>query len=112
LYSFLFFSLFLFWYTGFSICGDLPGDTYSWGAIAHFNPFPAPNELHFQLTDDGGGNFTCGGLIGSDVASSCGNLTFTAVATPEPSSLALMLSTVGLVFAMRKRVGQGLSQAS
>jgi hypothetical protein len=92
--------------------GDLPGDTYSWGAFAHLNPFPIPNTLTFQLTDDGGGGFTCGGLTGSDFALSCGTLTFTAVATPEPSSLALMLSTVGLVFAMRKRVGQGLSQAS
>lgn len=38
-------------------------------------------------------------------------LTVTSVtATPEPSSVALMLSGVGLVFAMRKR--KGLSQAS
>jgi hypothetical protein len=33
------------------------------------------------------------------------------VATPEPSSLALMLSGVGLVFAMRKR-SSGLQLAS
>ena len=38
-------------------------------------------------------------------------LVVTAVATPEPSSLALMLSGVGLVFAMRKR-SSGLQQAS
>ena len=37
-------------------------------------------------------------------------LVVTAVATPEPSSLPLMLSGVGLVFGMRKR--WGLSQAS
>ncbi len=35
----------------------------------------------------------------------------TTVATPEPSSLAFMLSGVGLVFAMRKRLS-GLQQAS
>jgi hypothetical protein len=35
----------------------------------------------------------------------------TTVATPEPSSLALMLAGVGLVFAMRKR-SSGLQQAS
>jgi PEP-CTERM motif len=35
-----------------------------------------------------------------------------AVAAPEPSSVALMLLGVGLVFVMRKRVGQGLPQAS
>jgi hypothetical protein len=31
---------------------------------------------------------------------------------PEPSSVALMLLGVGLVFVMRKRIGQGLPQAS
>ena len=41
------------------------------------------------------------------------NLTVTDVtATPEPSSIALTLSAVGLVFAMRKRRGSGLQQAS
>jgi hypothetical protein len=33
-------------------------------------------------------------------------------ATPEPSSVALMLLGVGLVFVMRKRIGQGLPQAT
>jgi hypothetical protein len=35
-----------------------------------------------------------------------------AVATPEPSSVALMLIGLGLVFVMRKRIGQGLPRAS
>jgi len=35
-----------------------------------------------------------------------------AVTAPEPSSYALMLLGVGLVFVMRKRIGQGLPQAS
>jgi PEP-CTERM motif len=34
------------------------------------------------------------------------------VVTPEPSSVALMLLGVGLVFMMRKRIGQGLPQAN
>jgi hypothetical protein len=34
------------------------------------------------------------------------------VTTPEPSSVALMLLGVGLVFVMRKRIGQRLPQAS
>jgi len=38
-------------------------------------------------------------------------LVVTAVATPEPSSLALMVSGVGLVFALRKR-SSGLQRAS
>jgi PEP-CTERM motif len=41
-----------------------------------------------------------------------GDLIFSAVATPEPSSVALILSGVGLVFAMRKRWVSGLQQAS
>jgi hypothetical protein len=35
-----------------------------------------------------------------------------AVAAPEPSSVALMLLGVGLVFVMRKRIGQRLPQAN
>jgi hypothetical protein len=41
-----------------------------------------------------------------------GALAFAAVATPEPSSYALMLLGVGLVFVLRKRIGQRLPQAS
>jgi hypothetical protein len=39
-------------------------------------------------------------------------ITFTVVATPEPSSVALMLAGIGLVFVMRKRIGQSLPQPS
>jgi hypothetical protein len=42
---------------------------------------------------------------------STGELT-PAVAAPEPSSVALMLLGIGLVFVMRKRIGQRLPQAS
>ena len=45
-------------------------------------------------------------------ASGTYTVTETAVATPEPSSLALMLSGVGLLFAMRKRWALGLHLAS
>jgi len=51
---------------------------------------------------------------GTYTNTSSGNiLTVTGVTTtPEPSSLALMLSGVGLVFAIRKRWASGLQQAS
>ena len=41
-----------------------------------------------------------------------GDWSIAAVATPEPSSYALMLLGVGLVFVLRKRIGQSLPQAS
>jgi len=41
-----------------------------------------------------------------------GEITRAAVATPEPSSVALMLLGVGFVIVMRKRMGEGLPQAS
>jgi len=44
-------------------------------------------------------------------ASGAGALT-PAVAAPEPSSVALMLLGVGFVFVMRKRIGEGLPEAS
>ena len=56
-------------------------------------PFPAGSFL-------APGNFTASGQ----------SVNIAAVATPEPGSLALMLSGVGLVFGMRKR--WGLLQAS
>jgi hypothetical protein len=83
--------------------GDAPGDTYSWIAYA----FPATQFISFTLVDttNGEGFYVCGGSSGES-NNSCGQLTFTvATATPEPSSLAFMLSGVGLVFAMRRRTG-------
>ena len=90
--------------------GDAPGDTYSWIAFA----FPATQFISFTLVDttNGEGFYVCGGSSGESI-NSCGQLTFTpvATATPESSSLALILSGVGLVFAMRKR-SSGLQRAS
>ena len=48
----------------------------------------------------------------SSSISALGTYQLTAVAAPEPSSVALMLLGVGLVFVMRKRIGQHLPQAS
>jgi hypothetical protein len=41
-----------------------------------------------------------------------GSITPAPTATPEPSSVALMLLGVGMVFVVRKRIGQRLPQAS
>jgi hypothetical protein len=49
---------------------------------------------------------------GTYTGAASATMAVTAVATPEPSSLALMLSGAGLVFAMRKRWASGFQQAS
>jgi len=58
-------------------------------------------------------NFKAGNVnLIDDVVGSTAAFEPTVVAAPEPSSVALMLLGVGLVFVMRKRIGQGLPQAS
>jgi hypothetical protein len=96
---------------------DAPSDTYTWSAqIVHDSVGPA-GGLGFSILDVTTGDFFSGFppiilSISPPNASDSGTLSFTSVAaTPEPSSLALMLSGVGLVFAMRKRFS-GLHQAS
>ena len=91
--------------------GDAVGDLYAWLAIAE----KSRGLLLFSLDDltiIGGTSLSCGGGVDINGAVACGTLTFSGVSTPEPSSLALMLSGVGLVFGMRKRVFSGLQRAS
>jgi hypothetical protein len=64
------------------------------------------------ITGEFGGSTVTGASHGSTFAvGSWSGPVVGTVPTPEPSSLALMLSGVGLVFAMRKRLS-GLQQAS
>ena len=84
--------------------GFPPGDTYTWIAT-RLTIKSTPPFLIFEYGDLTNGNasrpFTCE----SSADRSCGEFTFVpvATATPEPTSLALMLSGVGLLFAKRKR---------
>jgi PEP-CTERM motif-containing protein len=94
--------------------------------IVATSPATALNLLGFNIvtspTIGSLADFTNGTIVGGNVRIgpppspylyliSSGTITPAAVATPEPSSLALMLSGVGLVFAMRKR-SSGLQLAS
>ncbi len=115
----------------FTVAGASP----SVGPFNHFSEFVSiDSDL---VTTDGGVidfSFTLSGNPGTLVGYTGGAITGTAVTSgpaghifvqegdaalteavtpaPEPSSVALMLLGVGLVFVMRKRVGQRLPQAS
>jgi hypothetical protein len=106
---------------------DLPTDTYIWIACpptettqcVTSTPLPPgwiANMNIFQIYDVSNSlsSFTSLATCPSCVSTTfdCGTLTFTPEAAPEPSSVALLLMGVGLVFAMRKRTGQHLPQAS
>jgi hypothetical protein len=88
--------------------GDAAGDAYSWSAQNVLT------SVSFILSDvtNAGTTFSCNGFVDRTGALSCGTLTFSAVTAPEPSSAALMLLGVGVLFVLRKRIGQGLPQAS
>jgi hypothetical protein len=95
--------------------GDAPTDLFDW-TIGVTTVSGIVIE-HISLTDTATGTgrgvpFACSSLTGDTVTCGSGTLTFAAVTAPEPSSVALMLLGVGLLFVMRKRIGQGLPQAS
>jgi hypothetical protein len=88
---------------------DLPGDQYTW--FAHDVIFPIGTLSFFDITDVTT-NTTSEAVGPFPVFRANGSLTFTPVTAPEPSSVALMLAGIGLLLVLRKRIGQGLPQAS
>jgi PEP-CTERM motif len=103
---------------GFAFSITLPSsslftDLYSWGSSrACANGICVARMDIFDSTHPSD-TFSNSVSVPTSFSTSAGFLTFTpvATATPEPSSVALLLSGVGLVFAMRKR-SSGLQQAS
>jgi hypothetical protein len=90
-----------------------PTDHYTW-YITAVNP-PVYDYYNFTIYDSTSSVIQSITLIHTNptIITDNGVLTFDPVATPEPSSLALMLAGLGmLVLVMRKRVAQGLSQAT
>lgn len=84
--------------------GDSPSNSYGWMAYES-----GGSPVDFEIDDVTTGDVESVGVMSmSPTLAEEGQLTF----VPEPSSFALMLVGVGIVFAMRNRIGQGLPQAS
>jgi hypothetical protein len=90
-----------------------PTDTYSWqglvatgaeGHMAEFDIVDITLESFAGLSQVIEGN--------SPMTPDVGVLTFTAVSTPEPSTVGLMLLGIGIMLVMQKRFAKGLHQAS
>jgi hypothetical protein len=93
--------------------GDLPTDTYTWSN--QLLDLIAGNFIDFTILDANTGDHpdvTISTPFRLIPAVDSGTITFTTVAAPEPGTVGLMLLGIGSVFALRKRTGQGLSQAS
>jgi PEP-CTERM motif len=100
---------------------DVPTDTYIWTNTVTLDPlFPFSEEIDTAIVDTTNGmGSSATGMLSCEICEHIvnhGSLTFTditqTVATPEPSSIGLMLLAIALMFAMRKRIGQGARQAS
>lgn len=87
----------------------LPTDTYYWVAQVGVNP-SMPDTLDMCVEDVTLATYcfysTIIGLSGALPQQESGSLVFSAVATPEPSSVAFMLGGIGFVLVMRKRAAQ------
>jgi PEP-CTERM motif len=89
-----------------NFAGAFPTDRFSWGG-----PFVDGN---FDISETLLGENIYSGALPSSAAFDDGSVTLTAqtVPAPEPSSVALMLLGVGLVFGMQKRNPRGHQLAS
>jgi hypothetical protein len=91
--------------------GATVGFAYDAPASSTFGPGTTSTAL---IIETDAKNFKAGNVnvIDDVVGSTAAFEPAGAVATPEPSSVALTLVGVGLVFVMRKRIGQGHPQTS
>jgi len=105
--------------------GAAAGDTYSWQAFQNnyqINPSNSTysSELEFVLEDDSTNNYAFSGWIDVSFPGSFaptdidnyGAMVISPTATPEPTSVALLLAAAAFAFVMRKRLGLSLPQSS
>jgi hypothetical protein len=84
---------------------DSPGDTYTWQIGIHPLPDP-PCEVCFEIFDSttnerSGDDF--GNNNGPIFITGIGPLVFTPVATPEPSSIAMLLFGAGIILLVARK---------
>jgi hypothetical protein len=90
--------------------GDTPTDAFTWEI------WSGPSTWDFRISDltnstsDDGPSFGFDSHQGAPFGS--GNVCFNHVTAPEPGAFGLMLLGLGLVFAGRKRLSQGIPQAN
>ena len=89
--------------------GELPGDSYAWSQVISSCGVPGSGLIcaEIDITD-----LTQDATLGSFVqnpppnfGSAAGDLTFSKVSAPEPSSLALISLGLGAILMLRKRMG-------
>jgi hypothetical protein len=97
---------------------DAPSDSYTWTITAQSFGFEGYN-VTVDINDTSSGTTSFSNLFPVLSCPGCGllvidggDLSFASTAAPEPSTIALMLLGVGLVFVMRRRMRQRLPQAS
>ena len=94
---------------------DKPTDDYSWSnSVQTEEPFVEDFVTFFILDTTNKIGFGNVMLLSpqAEHPRDTGLLSFSSIATPEPSSLALILLGIGLVFLVWKHTGPGLSRAS
>ena len=94
---------------------DKPTDDYTWNNDVIIEELFVEDVVQFIIMDITNNTFAADMIILGPQAShpaDSGVLSFSPVAAPEPSSAGLMLLGVGLVFVLRKRIGQRLPSAS
>lgn len=89
---------------------DLPTDSFTWAnTVTALGSDEDEVVLMITDADTGGSIFPSGGSAGDEIPGNVsftdtGTFSFTTVATPEPSSVALLIAGVGFLLVLRKLI--------